>query len=146
MLTSRWLPLMTSELNRFQREVDRMFASVAGAGRRPGLAYTYPPVNLWEDDQNYFAEAELPGIPLDALEIFVSEGNQLTIQGERKPLEAGGTWHRKERGFGKFSRTFTLPSEVDADKVEAKMEQGVLRVTLPKSERARPRRISVKGE
>lgn len=146
MLTSRWFPLMTSELSRFQREVDRMFASVAGASRRPGLAYTYPPVNLWEDEGHFRAEAELPGMPLDALEIFVSEGNQLTIQGERKPVDTHGAWHRQERGFGKFSRTFTLPGEVDAEKVEAKLEQGVLRVTLPKSERARPRRIAVKGE
>jgi HSP20 family protein len=146
MLTSRWFPLMTSELSRFQHEVDRMFASVAGAARRPGLAYTYPPVNLWEDEGHFYAEAELPGMPLDALEIFVNEGNQLTIQGERKPVETRGAWHRQERGFGKFSRTFTLPGEVDADKVEAKLEQGVLRVTLPKSERARPRRIAVKGE
>ena len=87
MLTSRWFPLMTSELNRFQREVDRMLTA-GGAGRWPGLAYTYPPVNVWEDEQNYYAEAELPGMPLDGLEIFVREGNQVTIQGERKPNEA----------------------------------------------------------
>lgn len=145
-MTSRWLPMLTSELSRFQDEMDRAFASLTDKGAWPGLANSYPLLNLWEDDHNYYAEAELPGMPLDALEIFVAQGNQLTIEGERKPAEAAGTWHRQERGFGRFSRTIGLPSDVDADKVEAKLDQGILRVTLPKSEKARPRRIAVKAE
>ena len=143
---TRWFPLMTHELSRFQNEMEGAFASLIGRGRWPGLAASYPPLNVGEDDQNYYAEAELPGMPLDALEIFVAEGNQLTIQGERKPADKTGAWHRQERGFGTFCRTLKLPGEVDADKVEAKLEQGVLRVVLPKSEKARPRRIAIKGE
>lgn len=146
MLTSRSFPLMRRELSSFQDEMNRVFASIAGHRQWPGLSYSYPLVNVWSDEHNYYVEAELPGMPLDALEIFVAEGNQLTIQGERNPAETTGTWHRQERGFGKFSRTITLPAEVDADKVQARMEHGVLRITLPKSERARPRRITVKAE
>jgi len=83
---------------------------------------------------------------LDHLEIYVAEGTQSTIQGERRQRELEkGVWHRPERGFGQFSRTILLPVNVDADKVEARFEQGVLFVTLPQSEAAKPRRISVKA-
>jgi HSP20 family protein len=143
---TRWFPLMTHELSRFHNEMEGAFASLVGGAQRHGLAPSYPPLNVWENDQNYYAEAELPGMPLDALEIFVAKGNQLTIQGVRKPTDTAGAWHCQERGFGKFSRTINLPGEVDADKVEAQMEQGVLRVILPKSEKARPRRIAIKAE
>jgi len=113
----------------------------------PGLAGTYPPVNVWEEGDNVYAEAELPGMQLEHLEVYVADGNQLTIQGERQPAPPEqGVWHRQERGFGKFSRVLTLPVAVDADKVEARFDQGVLRVTMPKSEAARPRRITVKAE
>jgi HSP20 family protein len=134
--------MVANELTQFQQEMDRLFRA-----RWPGFAYSYPPLNLWEDENNFYVEAELPGMTLDKLEIFVLEGNQLTIQGERQPAaDAKGTWHRQERGFGKFRRAVQLPSDVEADKVEARLEQGVLRVTLPKHEWARPRRITVKGE
>jgi len=84
---------------------------------------------------------------LDQLEIYVREGNQLSIQGERQPCAPEkGVWHRQERGFGKFNRAIELPVAVDADKVEARFEHGVLHVKLPKSESAKPRRILVKGE
>lgn len=145
-MENRWLPLMTHELNRFQNEMDRAFASIAGDRHWPGFANSYPLLNLWEDDRSYYVEAELPGLPLDGLDIFVGQENVLTIQGERRLAETTGTWHRQERGFGQFSRTIALPGEVNADKVEARMEQGILRVTLPKSEKARARRIAVKAE
>jgi len=146
MMTSRW-PLVAGELNKFQREMDRLFTSVLGRTNWPGLAPSFPLVNLWEDDNNLYAEAELPGCALDKLEIFVHEGNQLSIQGERQWGEAPqGAWHRRERGFGKFSRVLTLPIDVDAERVEARLEQGVLKLTLPKSERSKPRRIPVQGQ
>jgi HSP20 family protein len=139
MLTTRWFPVM----NQLQREVNRMLDQFTAA---PGLAQAYPALNLWEDGDNLFVEAELPGMQPDKVEIHVAEGNKLTLQGERMLPEAPqGTWHRRERGFGKFSRTFVLPVEVQADKVEARFENGVLRLTLPKSERLKPRRIPVQG-
>ncbi len=142
MLVTRWLPWV----NRLEEEVNRVLGDTARTAW-PGLAYSYPPVNLWEDKDHLFVEAELPGMELDKIEIFVAEGNQLTIQGERRQDDqAQGTWHRRERGFGKFSRALELPYEVNADKVEARFENGVLRVTLPKSERVKPRRITVKTD
>jgi len=147
MLSTRWQPYVWNQLERFQNEVNSLLDRMGVQGDWPMLSRAYPPVNVWEDDDALHVEAELPGMKLDQLEIYVHEGDQLTIQGERQPcvLEKGA-WHRQERGFGKFSRVVSLPCDVDADKVEARFEQGVLHVTLPKAEAARPRRIAVKGD
>lgn len=142
MLATRLTPFLANEWNRLQREMGGLLRHPW-----PALAQAFPLVNLWEDANNFYAEAELPGLAQDQVEIYVTEGNQLTLQGERKPAELPqGTWHRQERGFGKFSRVLTLPAPVDADKVEARLTNGVLFVTLPKSASARPRQITVKAE
>ncbi|HEY8506409.1 MAG TPA: Hsp20/alpha crystallin family protein [Gemmataceae bacterium] len=132
------------EVDRIQDEMTRLFGGRFANGRGPSAAG--PRVNVWEDDQNVYVETDLPGVPLDKLEIFIKEGNQLTIQGERpSPEFEGAVWHRQERPWGQFTRAVTLPVLVDADKVDARLEQGVLRLTLPKSEAAKPRKIQVKG-
>lgn len=149
MVLSRWQPLFTGEFQRFHNEVNRLFHQFGGNGNGgwPTLTRAFPAMNVWEDESNIYAEAELPGMTQDQLEIYVTEGNQFTLQGERSATEqANMAWHRRERGAGKFSRTLTLPTNVDADKVEARLEQGVLHVTLPKAAAARPRKIAVKGE
>ena len=85
--------------------------------------------------------------PLADLEITVVGGNQLTVKGERRPLTPEkGVWHRQERAFGPFSRTLALPFHVDPERVEARLENGVLTVKLAKHESARPRKIVVKAE
>jgi HSP20 family protein len=140
---------MGREMRRMRREMDRLFESFGFDDflRWPALAVDYPPVNLWEDDNSLYAECELPGMELSGLEIYVTADNQLTIKGERKQPEVKeGTWDRQERGFGRFSRVIDLPAEVDADKIEAKLHQGVLTITMPKTEAARPKRIAVKAE
>ena len=148
LLVSRWQPFSWRPLREFQEEMNReemnrVFGRF-GAENRPALADSYPPVNIWGDSDKVYAEAELPGMQLDHLEIYVTEGNQLTIQGERRQRELdNGGWCGQERGFGQFSRTIMLPVKVDADKVEARFDHGVLCVTLPKNEAAKPRRISV---
>lgn len=143
MLVSRWQPVSWSPLREFQEEMMSVRERLA-ARNSPALASSYPPVNIWGDNDKVYAEAELPGMQLDNLEIYVTEGNQLTIQGERRQRELDkGDWYGQERGFGPFSRTIVLPVTVDADKVEARFEHGVLLVTLPKSDAAKPRRISV---
>jgi HSP20 family protein len=150
MLATRWEPFnnLWHEMDRFRRGMDQLLGQLGTEGRNaPGLAVQYPPVNVWQDEGNLYVEAELPGMKQDDLEIYVTEGDQLTVQGERRPYTPEkGVWHRQERGFGRFGRTFTLPVPVDADKVEARFEHGVLHLTLPKSEQARPRRITVKAE
>lgn len=149
-LLARWEPFleMQENMRRMQREMDRLFGRWAPAfERRPELAVSYPAVNLWEDDDFVYAEAELPGIRMENLEITVSAADQLTIKGERKPPAPGkAEWHRQERGFGTFERCMDLPTRVDAGKVEARLENGVLSVKMAKSPEARPRKIPVKAE
>lgn len=149
MLATRWNPLeeMQSEMNRLRGEMDRLFGRLGGSSRRMFSPTGYPAVNIWEDDDHLYVEAELPGMELSDLEIYVNRGNVLTLSGERKePSQENGTWHRRERGFGKFSRLIELPNPVDADRVEAHFKQGVLTIRLPKEEHAKPRRIEVKAE
>jgi HSP20 family protein len=138
---------MQAEMNRLSNQMDQLFGRFNGGGRQTLAPTEYPPINLWEDEERVYAEAELPGMKLDDLEIFVTGANQLTIIGERKePAGNGAAWHRRERGYGKFTRLIELPSAVDEDKVEAQFKLGVLTITLPKREEARPRRIAVKAE
>ena len=149
MNASRWQPgnSLFNQLHELHGEMNRLFSRWGeDGGRWLGLTGAYPPVNVWEDAEAAYVEAELPGLSLDELEIYVS-GNQLTLKGERKqPAVEKGVWHRQERGFGNFSRGLTLPFAVDADKVDARFENGVLLIKLPKHESARPRKINVKGE
>jgi HSP20 family protein len=135
-------------MSRLQGDVGRMFDRWGVTDRgRPGLAVAYPPLNVWEDNDFVFAEAELPGMKMDDLEIFVTGGDQLTLKGKRDAVFAEkAVWHRQERGFGSFDRTVTLPFPVNADKVEARLENGVLTIKLAKAESAKPRRIPVKAE
>jgi HSP20 family protein len=142
------LPALWSGLNRLSGEVDRLFERWGPevVTRHLGLG-AFPPVNVWEDENAFDVEAELPGLKQEQLHISVANRTELTIQGERSADERlKGTWHRRERGFGKFQRALTLPVPVDPDKVEARLENGVLHLTLPKAEEARPRRITVKAE
>lgn len=143
MFATRYQPRgLWSELNRLRDEMDRAFA---GNRLRQVSPSVYPALNLWSDDNNLYVEAELPGFELSDLEIMVTGDNQLSIKGERKPpQQEGGTWHRQERGFGTFSRMIELPDRVDADGVSAEFMHGVLTITMPKREEAKPRRIEVK--
>lgn len=146
MNSSRWQVYspVWNQLQQFQNEMNRLFDRWAGA---PDGAASFPAVNVWEDGEQLFVEAELPGLDLKDLEIYVTGGNQLTVKGERKQcLPEKGRLHRQERGYGKFVRSLTLPYPVDADKVDARLEHGVLRVSLTKHESARPRKIPVKAE
>ena len=147
---TRWQPLgdVRTDMQRLQNEVSRLLGRFdLGDAVAAVTGSEYPALTVWEDVDNLYVEAELPGLELDDLEIYVSGGNLLSIQGERKQPEAGsGTWHRQERGFGKFSRVYELPTEVDSDAVQATLKDGVLNATLPKRAEAKPRRISVTTE
>jgi HSP20 family protein len=134
-----------NQLQQLQSEMNQLLSRVGeDGGRMFGLSGGYPPVNVWEDSDAAHVEAELPGLDLKDLEIYVTGGNQLTIKGERKPNVPEKTvCHREERSYGAFTRTLTLPFNVDADKVEARFENGVLHLRLPKHESARPRKINV---
>jgi len=132
--------------NRLREEIDRLFEPLnAVVPAAPSAPVAYPPVNLWEDDNNLYLEAELPGFRREDLEIFVRE-RELTLAGSRPAPEPNKcARHLRERAYGKFRRTLTLPTLVDADRVDARYENGVLLLTLPKPEWLRPRRIRVEG-
>jgi HSP20 family protein len=135
---------MQHEMDRLRREMDRMFSGWTGRRSPQFSSAGFPPLNVWEGEGNMYVEAELPGIEQEELEILVV-GNQLTINGHRsEPTAEQGTWYRRERGYGKFSRTVELPAEVDADQVSANFNLGVLTITLPKRPELQPRRIQVK--
>jgi HSP20 family protein len=146
MNTSRLLPNLWASFDQLHGEMDRLLEGW-GVDLPRSLVAAFPPVNIWEDADAFHLEAELPGMTREQLQISVAHRNQLTIQGERPGYEVEkGRWHRRERGFGRFQRVLKLPTAVDADKVEAKLENGLLQLTLPKAEEAKPRRIAVKAE
>lgn len=143
----RWQPMGVgrTDWNRLQNEMDRMLERFAVNLPRTFGHQVFPALNLWEDQEKVWVEAELPGFELGDLEIYVNGGKQLTIKGERKRLsQEGGVWHRQERSCGAFERSVELPHDVDSDKVTAELKQGVLTISLPKREEAKPRRIEVK--
>jgi HSP20 family protein len=108
-----------------------------------GLAQNFPGVNTWEDDQNGWVEAEVPGLTMQDLDVTVTD-NELTISGQRQlPQHASANYQRRERGSGRFSRTLTLPWQIEADKVEAHLRDGVLNIMLPKSQASRPKKVKV---
>jgi HSP20 family protein len=137
---------MWPEINRLREEMEQQLRRAGMNDPRRIVQSAYPPLNLWEDDNNLYVEAELPELELSDLEIFVTGDNQLSIKGERKqPEREKGMWHLQERGHGGFSRVGELPQYVDSDKVTAESKHGVLTITLPKRAEAKPRRIEVKA-
>jgi len=132
------------------REMDRLFDSMTSSqplGFVPTIRpqWTYPALNLWEDQQHLYAEAELPGLTMDDVEVLVTE-DQLTVRGSRNvDLPEDARALRRERAIGHFERTIDLPAPIDADHVEARLTNGVLTITLPKAAAARARKVSVKA-
>jgi len=104
----------------------------------------YPPLNAWEEGDAIKVEAEIPGVKIEEVEVSFDNG-ELTLKGEKKfEGNESATLHRRERLYGSFSRTLRLPWEVMAEKISAELKDGVLTVTLPKAEAAKPRKVSVK--
>ncbi|MEY4511906.1 MAG: hypothetical protein RLZZ450_4028 [Pseudomonadota bacterium] len=114
-------------------------AAVAGVG-------VFPPVNVGQDDDNYYIRAEMPGVKSDDISISAVR-NRVSIAGRREiPRENERvSYHRRERAEGAFSRTLTLPSDVETNAVEARYADGILTLTLPKAEEAKPRQITVRS-
>jgi len=132
--------------NQLRREMSDLFTDVFRGLPFDGFSQArgFPALNIWEDAERVHAEAELPGLSMGDIEVLVV-GDELTIKGSRKAAEGKDlTYHRQERGAGEFSRTVTLPYEIDAERVDAVLKDGVLMLTLPKAEKARPKKITVK--
>jgi HSP20 family protein len=132
------------ELERLRRQMDQLVDGISGGPLQRAQAGVFPLINLTEDKNNYYIRAELPGIKADELDIQAAAQN-ISISGERKiSAEEGVKYHRREREAGKFSRVIGLPGEINADKVAAGLENGILTVAVPKAEAAKPRQIAVK--
>ena len=143
--TSAWSPFR--QLSSLREEIDRLFESPLNELTRTSqqfLSGWLPAVDLYEDKDNFHLRAELPGMKKEAIDISIRDG-VLTLSGERKEEQTqdGTEVHRSERFVGRFQRTVTLPSPVDADKVKATYRDGILTVTLPKTEEAKPKQIPV---
>ncbi|MBN1848875.1 MAG: Hsp20/alpha crystallin family protein [Deltaproteobacteria bacterium] len=133
------------EFERMRRNMDRLYGALRGGlAAEPG-AGVFPLMNVTEDNDHFYIRAELPGVKANELDITVT-GDSLTIAGERKiPAEAEQVqYHRREREAGKFSRVITLPSQIDTNKVEAFSKDGILTISLAKSEAAKPKQITIK--
>jgi HSP20 family protein len=106
-----------------------------------------PSVDIYENKDQIVLEAELPGMQQEDFDLTI-ENNVITLRGERRfeKTDESDNYHRVERSYGTFTRSFTLPQTVSADEAKAEYNNGVLRVTLPKREEAKSRRIQVTGE
>lgn len=141
---SRWEPYR--DLYALQHRINRMFGetNLASGSDAEGFGAWLPPVDVVEEGDNLVFRAELPGVSRDDIEVKVENG-VLSLRGEKRQEKETGTdaAHRVERVYGTFHRSFTLPSSVDADKVQAHYKDGVLTLVLPKAEQARPRKITI---
>lgn len=138
--TSSWY----EEMERLQNEMNRLFNTSLPA--RSLSSPAFPAMNVWTSSDGALVTAELPGVQKEDIEITVV-GQTLSLKGSRKveELKEGYQYHRQERGYGNFTRSIELPFPVDAEKVEAVFDKGVLEITLPRSEADKPKKIVVKS-
>lgn len=126
------------QLDRANGDFDRLFGRAM-----PRAESTLPVFNIYANDDGAVMEAELPGVKIEDIELTVS-GNMVTVKGTRKDVEVEKAGQvRRERRSGEFSRSFELPFSVESGKVEAKCSKGILKVTLPRAESDKPKRITV---
>ncbi len=146
---ARELATFPTDVINMQREINRMFDSFFRGGTLDdgslGTSAWTPAVDVEERDDEYQVKVELPGVSKDDVKITVQD-NILTIHGEKKREKEtkGSNYHRVERSYGSFQRSFTLPTSVRHDKVEASYKEGILTIALPKAEEAKPKQIEVK--
>ncbi len=141
---TRWDPFR--ELTALQERMNRLFQDNYNQGQETSLDTVgfVPPVDVYEDEHNVTLKLEVPGIDEKDLDVRI-ENNTLTVRGERKfeKEEKEENFHRIERRYGSFARSFTLPNTVDSESVKADYHSGVLKLTLAKRAEAKPKQIKV---
>jgi HSP20 family protein len=146
---SRWDPFKELEeiSDRFNRIFGRLPARREGGREAMTVADWAPTVDITEDDKEYLIKAEIPEVDKKDVKVTVQDG-VLTLTGERKQEkeEKGKKFHRIERSYGSFVRSFTLPYDVSEDKLKAEFKDGMLLVHLPKAEKPKPKAVEVKVE
>jgi HSP20 family protein len=147
MAVIRWEP--AREISSLQQEVNRLFgtffdAPAAGAGNGTGARRWIPAMDLVEEGDEYVLRADLPGVREEDVKVELDD-DVLTISGERRSEheERRDGYHRIERASGSFSRSLTVPDGVDAERVQARFDNGVLEVRVPKPEQRKPRRVAI---
>jgi len=132
---------MGSGMQNLQREINRLFS-----GFTPPFVHEFPAVNVWLGKDDVIVTAELPGMDPESIDISVA-ADTLTLSGsrEKEALKEGENYHRQERDYCNFTRTLQLPCQVNAGKVSAKYDKGILRIMLPRSEETKPKKISIKS-
>ncbi|TVQ59216.1 MAG: Hsp20/alpha crystallin family protein [Phycisphaerales bacterium] len=136
----------TNTPTRARSDFDRLFHDFIGfpLPLRAEAGAAFPALNVFETDQSVRIEAELPGFAMEDVDVSFMDG-ELTVRGRRENVvEENAQVHRCERRVGEFARTVRLPMPIDADNIGATLDRGVLTVTLPKAETARPRKIEVR--
>ncbi len=133
------------EMERMEREMDRLFESFFPRRRR-FMEVEFPPMNVWTNEEGAVVTVEVPGVNPEQLEIAVV-GDTLTLRGKRlaDDLPEGARYQRRERFQGEFARSLQLPFTIDAERVEAQYENGILTITLPRAEADKPKRITVQA-
>jgi HSP20 family protein len=148
MAIARWTPM--GHLQSFQDEMNRMFNQFFRSGTGEEGSWEQrtwaPPVDIYETDDALVFQADLPGVAKDEVSIEV-QNNTLILRGERQHDAAvrEDHYHRVERAYGPFQRSFVLPTMVDQEKVQATYHEGILELRLPKLESAKPRRIAIQS-
>ena len=143
MRITRWTPY--SDFNTLQSTLNRVFQDFNRGNDELLTSGTFvPPVDIYEDEQGITLKMEVPGVAQENLNINL-ENNTLTVSGERKfeKNEKEENFHRIERRYGSFTRSFTLPNTVDAEKVNAGYENGILSIQLAKKAEAKPKQIKI---
>jgi HSP20 family protein len=128
-----------------QRELARVFESPFGVELGPSGRGVYPAMNIFTDKNGYVLRMEVPGVPPESIQIE-ARGRTLTVSGKREgKVPESGSFHRRERGTGEFSRSVQLPADLDPSHAEASCKHGILNVRIPKKEEAKPRQIAVQA-
>ena len=141
---TRWNPWR--DMLALQERMSRIMDEQGKRDPDPEYGTWIPPVDLREEESQFVIEMDLPGIKKEDIEINV-ENNVLTLRGERRFERESekANFHRIERYYGKFLRTFTLPSLIQAGEIGASFKDGILEVVIPKAEESKPKKISIKG-
>lgn len=150
MTLARWEPAFAG-LDEMRKQFDRFFTTPPWLLRPEGMEESLtvadwtPSVDITETDKEYLVKAEIPEVKKEDVKLTVEDG-VLTLQGERKTEkeEKGKRFHRTERTYGSFLRSFSMPPDADETKVAAEFKDGMLYVHMPKSEKAKPKAIDVK--
>jgi len=144
MAATRWDPFR--ELLTLQERLDKMYRDIEQTRKEEDFVSSEwrPPVDIFESGDVFVLKLEIPEVDKESIDIKIND-NELTIRGERK-LEPGvepDNYHRMERGYGTFTRSFSLTKSIDSTRIKAAIKDGILRIELPKKEEVKPKQIKI---